>query len=464
MLVAATTVLGFTAPVTTGSAWAIPTGRQAPSGSWPQVAELVGSDTEAQDNFGASVAISGATAVVGAVGHAKAAGRAYVFTRGPTGWRQAAELVGSDTRKEDNFGGAVAILGGTIVVGATGAAGFAGRAYVFTRGATGWRQTAELVGSGIDADAAKIDPDDFGTSVAISGGTVVVGADDARNGGRVYVFTRGATGWRQVAELVGSDTTADAEFGGDFFGTSVAISGATVVVGASGHAAAAGRAYVFTRGATGWRQTAELVGSGIASKDTFGSSVAISGATVVVGADGGTVLRGAPNYGGGRAYVFTQGVTGWRQVAELVGSDTVAGGDFGGSVAISGGTVLVGDDFRGGGRAYVFTKGAPGWRQIDELVGSDTVYGDDFGGSVSISGATAVVGAFEHGGENNPIGGATNDGSAYVFQSRGPLPAQALPSPAVVLAPPPRTLAPLSPPRTLPTNTICFGDNRTKVS
>jgi hypothetical protein len=97
-----------------------------------QLAELKGSDTVAGDAFGVSVAISGTTAIVGAFGHASFAGRAYVFTKTTTGWKQAAELKGSDTVAGDRFGASVAISGTTAIVGAWDHASGAGRAYVFT--------------------------------------------------------------------------------------------------------------------------------------------------------------------------------------------------------------------------------------------------------------------------------------------------------------------------------------------
>jgi hypothetical protein len=110
---------------------------------------------------------------------------------------------------------------------------------VFTKAATGWRQTAELKGS----DTAVMD--NFGGSVAASGSTIVVGAELAEVAGRAYVFTRVGTRWRQTDELKGSDTAAD-----DFFGASVALTGSVLVAGAYGHADWAGRAYVFGLGAS----------------------------------------------------------------------------------------------------------------------------------------------------------------------------------------------------------------------
>ena len=112
-----------------------------------QLAELKGSDTVAGDYFGYSVAISGTTAIVGAYGHTKDAGLAYVFTKRAGVWKQTAELKGYDTVAGDYFGYSVAISGATAIVGAYGHASSAGRAYVFSRTATRWKQTAELKGS-----------------------------------------------------------------------------------------------------------------------------------------------------------------------------------------------------------------------------------------------------------------------------------------------------------------------------
>ncbi len=348
----------------------------------PQLAELKGSDTTAGDYFGTSVAISGTMAIVGAPDHANFAGRAYVFTRTEAGWEQTAEIEGSDTVANDSFGSSVAISGTTAIVGAY----LANRAYVFTQTPTGWKQTAELEGSDTVAN------DSFGSSVAISGTTAVVGesGDPFSN---AYVFTQTPTGWQQTAELSDSD-----EEEGDSFGSSVAISGTTAVVGASGHSDSAGRAYLFTQTATGWKQVAELKAS---DTGTFGYSVAISGSTVVVDAPYDWLAE--------RAYVFTETATGWKQAAELKGSAAVPDIMPGADVAISGSTVVVGTAADANiDRAYVFTKTATSWKQAAELVGSDTAAYDDFGESVAISGTTAVVGAPDHAGRA---------GRAYVFET-----------------------------------------------
>ena len=252
-----------------------------------QLAELKGSDTLGGDAVGVSVAISGPTAIVGAPGSAKDAGRAYVFAETAAHWNEVAELKGSDTVANDGFGYAVAISGTTAIAGAPDHAKDAGRAYVFTNTAAGWKQAAELKGSDTVADNG------FGVSVAISGKTAIAGAPGfSKAAGRAYVFAKTGGVWTQATELKGLDTVAS-----DDFGYTVAISNTTAVAGAPGFSKAAGRAYVFTNTATGWKQAVKLKGSDTVAADYFGYSVAISGTTAVVGADGHAKSAG-------RAYLF----------------------------------------------------------------------------------------------------------------------------------------------------------------
>jgi len=153
---------------------------------WKQTPRLKGSDTVAGDWFGISVAISGTTVLVGADGHAFVAGRAYVFTKRATVWKQYGRVEGRRHRRWRRLRGSVAISGSTVVVGAFSRDNSAGRTYVFTKTASGWIQTAEL--KGFDTVAG----DEFGFPVVISGTTVRCRASSghARNAGRVDVFSR----------------------------------------------------------------------------------------------------------------------------------------------------------------------------------------------------------------------------------------------------------------------------------
>jgi FG-GAP repeat len=264
-------------------------------------------------------------------------------------WVQAAELYASDGVRQGRFGYAVAVSGGTIVVGApfntVGSTQYQGAAYVFSQRSGGWTnatQTAELTASDGAAN------DQFGSSVAVSGDTIVVGASNHNSGrGAVYVFSQPSGGWTNATETV--ELTASDGAANNLFGRSVGVSGATIVVGAPFHAVGSngqqGAVYVFSQPSSGWTnatQTAELTASDGAAFDHFGSSVAVSGGTVVAGAPLHAV---GSNSNQGAVYVFSQPSGGWTnatQTAELTASDGAANDYFGSSVAVSGGTLVAG--------------------------------------------------------------------------------------------------------------------------
>ena len=386
---------------------------------------LRASNTGAYDYFGFSAAISGDTLVVGAPGEASNAtgvngnqsdnsyassGAVYVFVRSSGTWTQQAYLKSSNTGKEGNFGFSVAISGDTVVVGASGEVSNSGAGYVFVRTSGTWSQQAYLQASNRDKS------DYFGNSVAIDGDTVVVGAwgEDSNstgvNGtqgdnsgfgdsGAAYVFVRSSGTWTQQAYLKASNTGKDGNFG-----FSVAISGDTVVVGASGEASYAGAGYVFVRTSGIWSQQALLKASNPSADYYFGSSVAISGDTVVVGA----VYESYGFFQSGAAYVFVRTSGKWSQQAYLKASNPGYDDNFGYSVAISGDTVVVGayqeasnatgvngnqsdNSYAGAGAAYVFVRSSGTWTQQAYLKAS-TFDVAQFGFSVAISGETMVVG------------------------------------------------------------------------
>jgi hypothetical protein len=368
-----------------------------------QVADLTASDGASGDDFGFSVAVTadGSTALIGAFDRDGNTGAVYVFDRSRASWQQTAELTASDGASGDDFGWSVAVAadGSTALIAAPTRNTSTGAVYVFDRTRTGWEQTAELTAS----DGAY--GDWFGSSVALAadGSTAVIGAwgHDARTGA-AYVFTRTRAGWQQTAELTPSDGTAADEFG---YSVAVAADGNTALIGA--RESGTGAAYVFARTRAGWQQTAELAPSDGTAADEFGFSVALA-------ADGSTAVIGAFARDGniGAAYVFARTRAGWQQTAELAPSDGTAGDHFGYSVAVtaSGNTAVIGainhDSYIGA--AYVFARTRAGWQQTAELAPSDGTAGDQFGYSVAVtaSGNTIVIGA--------PVGdGGT--GATYLF-------------------------------------------------
>jgi hypothetical protein len=376
--------------------------------------------------FGFSVAVEGDTAVVGAVdGHA-----AYVFVRGGSAWSRQAVLTPADG-VTGQFGCAVALAGDTAVVGATtadvGGNAAEGAAYVFVRNGTTWSQQAVLTPSDGRAN------DFFGRSVAIADDRAVVGAPGADPGGNLsqgaaYVYSRGGGTWSQEAELVATDGAA-----GDGLGRSVAISGDTAVAGATGAvregSTSRGAAYVFVRGGGAWSQQAKCVGDGTAAWAHLGTSVAIQGDTLAAGAQDDIV---ASQDGQGAAYVFVRSGTAWSQQARLTAADGAAYESFGSSIALSGDTAVVGayaDTISGNdsqGSGYVFTRTGAGWDQQAKLTAAPAGAADDLlGWSAAISGDTAVLGAFGDDGNRGSVFVFTRAGTAWNRQARlaadGPL-------------------------------------------
>jgi hypothetical protein len=298
---------------------------------WSQSAQLKASNAEAGDLFGAELALSGDTLAVSAIGEAGSgvnddesdnsdpnSGAVYVFTRSAGEWTQDAYLKASNTGAGDLFGGAVALDGDTLVVGAPGedsaavgvggsqvnnSAESSGAAYVFTRADGFWTQTAYLKASNADLG------DRFGFSVALASGVVAVGAigeasaaldidgfeadNSVPASGAVYIFGESGGVWSQEAYVKASNR-GSGEFGGaiSLSGESLAVGAARESSGATGidgdqadtSADSAGAVYVFTRTDSVWAQVAYVKASNTEAFDTFGSALALSGDTLAVGA------------------------------------------------------------------------------------------------------------------------------------------------------------------------------------
>jgi hypothetical protein len=392
-------------------------------------------------NFGVAVALEGDRAIVGAHFESHVAfqdGTAYIFERnagGASQWGAVGRLFASDAKAFDNFGASVALSGDTAIAGAPAADGHpgaqAGAAYIFERnhGGTGaWGQVVKL------RDPTTGAFDHFGFRVAVIGDLAFVAApgDDVLGlrTGAVYLFGRnqGGTGsWGLVKELTASDGTAD-----DAFGDAIALTSDTAVVGADRKGGLSGAAYVFERDAGGlnnWGQVNKITALDAHSGDFFGSTLGLSAATLVVGAIGKDLGRGA-------AYVFERnegGPDNWGEVRELTAAEGQASDAFGGAVALSGDMALVGslnESSHGlqAGAAYVFdrnTGGTEHWGPVAKLTASDAQPLAYFGISVAINGGTALIGAI---GVN---AGAVEAGAVYVFD------ASSKPTPTPTLTPTP---------------------------
>jgi hypothetical protein len=374
-----------------------------------------------------AVAISGNTVVVGdeyEMLREYETGAAYVFEKPVSGWAnmtQTAKLTPSDNAF--HFGASVAISGDTIVIGApwTVVDGVAaqGALYVFVKPASGWTdmtETAILYPYHVNFSGNSY----AGSTVAIDGNTIVAGVPNvsvspALGFGEALVYVMPSGGWKNAYETaVLFINSYYYPWYGAGFGASVAVSGNTIVVGAAGCCVQGvlyeGSAYVFVEPPGGWKTTdsynAELKGTEVGVNDEFGYSVAMYGNTIVVG---------SPqfySYGVGAAYVYVEPAAGWTsmtQTAELYPWFTLDG-NFGSSLAISGNLVVIGapntEESGGRGVAYGFVKPQSGWTSTSNYTFELTMPpgSGDFGQSVSVSGTTSAVG----------FGGLVN-GAAEVF-------------------------------------------------
>jgi hypothetical protein len=317
------------------------------------------------------------------------------------------------------FGYSVAINGTNAVVGATEDAMQIGAAYVYSKFGSNWVFQQRLV----PAQAGTNDL--VGASVAISGNLIAIGAPGFNTNSSTAlpgaVFTFGQTNgvWSQQAWLFEPDGQR-----GDRFGTSVAItgSGQTIVVGSSFHsdfgATNSGAVYVYDFTGIGWQLAAKIVPNDLTNNSFFGQRVAMSGDTLVIGAN--SSLIGNTNFPfitPGAVYIYIREETNqfFRPFVlqqKLLPPDLRNGGNFGFSVAISGDTALVGaPGATNGGTVFAFVRNnSLVWTQQTQLIASNTVPGDNFGFSVGFQGVRAVIGA--PGAASNDLAGV---GAAYVF-------------------------------------------------
>jgi hypothetical protein len=396
----------------------------------------------------------------------------------------------SNTGLLDQFGAAITLSGDTLAVAAPGegssstrvdgdqgdnSAPGAGAVYVFVRQGATWAQQAYVKASNAGSG------DQFGTSLALSGDTLAVGASEedssatgvngnqadntAPSSGAVYVFVRSGVIWTQQAYVKASNAGRD-----DRFGWSVALSGDTLAVGAPGEASSAsgvnptgasqgddsapgaGAVYVFARSGSSWSQQAYVKASNPQAGDGFGWSVAQWGDTLAVGATGeasgasgvdpvnGQADNTAP--GAGAVYVFTRTGASWSQQAYVKASNTGARNMFGWALALSSDTLVasaiaessaaVGVDGNqadhnapSSGAVYAFVRSGATWRQQAYIKASNTGISDTFGRSVALSGDALVIGADR---ESSPARGVDGDqtddaaleaGAAYLFVRSG---------------------------------------------
>ena len=384
------------------------------AGRMQEETKLLPSDGDPWDFFGNSVAISGDVALIGAYADTDNglwSGSAYVFRydSGSGSWVEEQKLLPSDGAECDEFGASVAIYGNVALIGAYGDESYLGSAYIFRYdpGSGSWVEEDKLVAS----DGAANDW--FGQDVALSDDTAVIGArytnDNGNNSGSAYLFRYdpGSGSWQEEKKLLASNGEAN-----DLFGCAVAISGGRVLIGAryadhNGHDS--GSAYIFRCDPNvdavnrRWKEVVHLVASDGAEFDYFGNSVSIYGDTALIGMWEDDVN----GQNSGSAYLFRyDSQTGtWAEDIKMLASDGAAYDHFGNSVAICGDTMMIGaweDDDNGNNSGAAYTY---------ELAAASSSY------TFSVASSTLVSGQYATFTMSNAQPGV----EAYVlFSNRGP--------------------------------------------
>lgn len=450
--------------------------------SWPLVAAgalALSCGTEANGDGDSNAGEGGTAGAGGSAGSAAQAGSNAAGKGGSSG------TSGTGGTSGEGGTGAAGVAGTSDSGGSSGSAGTssgsggtpdAGEDGVGGAGAAG-ESNAGAAGSGLGGEAGgptelpvpegvtfiKADHPDmddvFGVALSLSGDTLAVGApgedsggsgldgdeadDSARNSGAVYVYVRSDAGWRRQAYVKASNTGADDSFGDAvaLFGNVLAVSApdedslATGIDGDDGNDSAngAGAVYIFERTGSVWAQTAYIKASNTHAAANFGTSLALTADTLVVGA----AYEGDDDQGA--AYVFRRVGDTWEEEAILRAEQRARNDMFGWSVATSGDRVAVGSPSEDGsttgvngnqldsgapfsGAAYVFLRTSAGFVQEAYVKASNTGDVDFFGRVVALEGDTLVAsapaednssGMIDSDGTNNNRDGA---GAAYVFE------------------------------------------------
>ena len=389
-----------------GSAYALPTdarvgGTDGPAtsvvitpeaGQTPyfQRAEL-GPPENGGAQFGTAVAVWRDTttgirwAVIGAPGDNSSEGAVYLLqlVPGADQWHQTARITPSDGQPGDGFGQAVAIQNNTIAVGSPGhtASGHvkAGQAYLYTVDYT----TSAVTESGRIYGAAS-DNANSGTSIALAGNIVFVGAPNALTHGAVWVGLQSGGTWTFTQSVIPTGT-----LDGYSFGRSLAMDGARLVVGMpndSSGGESSGLAFTFVNRGGAWSQESQLSAPDASAYNHFGSSVAIYGDAIAVGARDHDAAKGAVY-----SFQFNRTASTWDYKSTLVQTDAA---QFGFAVSLSSGMLAVGAPGTGttsNGAVYVFDGSPDSWTPTDRFPKNDIA--GQYGAAVAINESLFLTGA-----------------------------------------------------------------------
>lgn len=278
--------------------------------------------------------------------------------------------------------------------------------------------------------------DEFGFALAMAGGRLLVGAYNRSEGsnadqGAAYLFERdlgGAGQWGLRRKLLPDDGGVS-----DFFGWSVALSAERALIGANCKTLAAnvcqGRAYLYERqqgGADQWGLLRSFTAADGADFDRYGSAVALAGDDALIGS---IFAMNPSGFRNGAVYLYRrdQGGAGhWGQVRKITPVDAQLDGSslarFGERLVVEGSDALVGapnaTSFQvpGRGAVYALARDATGtgqWGQTGKLAAADGATGDGYGSALALRDGRALIGA-----PGADPGGEIQRGAVYVLQQQ----------------------------------------------
>lgn len=333
------------------------------AGVWTPKQKFTGSTTSTGDNFGFRADMDGDRIAVGAYWDDDLgfdSGSVFVFEFNGTAWVQTALILAPDGDANDGFGSSVALSGDVLVVGASAdepsGVAYAGSAYVFRLTAGAWTFEQKLTHALPEVE------DQFGWDVAIDGTTLLSSCIQDKEGalktGAIYSFDFDGTTWNQTQRFVASN-------GGDndYLGWDMALEGSRAAIGAPNHNGT-GAVYVFERQGGVWTETDKLVSAVTTGGDSLGWSVALEYPRILAGAPGKAGIPPSPaGFGDGAVFQFNFNGLNWADAHHWVSGDVSTGGFFlpqlGSSVALDGPTAVGGATFGNGvmantGKAYRF--------------------------------------------------------------------------------------------------------------
>jgi len=350
------------------------------------------------DRLGASVSADGNRIAVG-VPNADVEGvddgRVLIFERNGDRFELVSTIDVPDPYFALNFGSAVSLQGGKILIGASGTStraamsmpqaqrGNALQAALFELVGQDWILKTPITPISGNAD------DQFGASVSLDGDLAIVGApgddDNGSNAGAVHVFEIGGSAIIDSFKLTPSVPNAGAAFG-----AAVVCSNGRIAVGAPGGelaGVASGTVSLFERISArlaDLSETVTITGSTSDADDQFGHSVGLDEDQLVVGAP----MADDEGSDSGAAFVFDPSGS---ELGRLVPESATGGDLFGMAVAIGDERMVVGAPGMNAGIGAVLRFDQSSRRQLEQLDGAADGIG--FGTSVARSSNLLAVGA-----------------------------------------------------------------------